>query len=57
MNLKRTPPDTEARKRMKAEIENNPKLEWRRNIREKLSAPGIDIEELEIRSWSDLSED
>ncbi len=57
LNSKHYPPDTEARKLMKAEVDNNPKLEWRRSIREKLSSPGIDIDELEIRSWGDLSED
>ncbi len=46
-----------ARNIMKSTTLDNPKLKWRQNIREKCSRPGIDIEELEIRSWSDMGED
>jgi hypothetical protein len=46
-----------ARNIIKSAISDNPSLEWRKKTREKFMQPGIDIEELEIRSWSDLSED
>ncbi|MHA1673522.1 MAG: hypothetical protein ACTSYI_07830 [Promethearchaeota archaeon] len=46
-----------ARNIMKSATFDNPKLKWRLNIREKCSRPGIDIEELEIRSWGDMGED
>ncbi len=46
-----------ARTIIQSAISDQPQLRWRKKIREKLLQPGIDIDELEIRSWGDLSED
>ena len=46
-----------ARNIIKLAISDNPNLKWRKKIREKFIQPGIDIENFEIRSWSDISED
>ncbi|MHA1519875.1 MAG: hypothetical protein ACTSVZ_12920 [Promethearchaeota archaeon] len=49
--------NTIARDIIKSATSDNPKLKWRKHIREKCLQPGIDIEELEIRTWSDMGED
>ncbi len=58
-SLKKSKPSTEhpAREMMREAIENNNSLEWRREIREKLEAPGISIDKIRIASWSEIDED
>ena len=38
---------------IKSAISGKPKFAWRKKTRERLTQPGIDIGELEIRSWSE----
>ena len=40
--------DNNAREFMKKATTNNPNLQWRKEIREKLKAPGADLEEFKI---------